>query len=179
MFCTYCGDITPHTGECEISVNYIYCEQCGCKNRKDQGIISHYGHCPRIEKAREDKMNCKHGYHPENCQYCIKEKELEKQAAQAIRSSVEYRFDIIDKYFFYAMAQIARLGSSKYGDYNWKKSRLVGDASPLNHAYMHLMQYEKKELHDLGGYQFHLAAAAFNLMMEYWYACHMDRQEAK
>lgn len=91
----------------------------------------------------------------------------------AKRDIVNYRYDILDWDFLELMAKIANYGAKKYGDFNWHKSRLEGEKGPMNHLIEHVRQYLSSEPYDhnevsstVGG---HLAAIAFNAMMEYYY----------
>lgn len=96
---------------------------------------------------------------------------LDKLEAQ--RNPISVRYDILDPDFLKSLAQIAHYGAEIYGDFNWHKSRLEGDKSPVNHIYKHLGAYRNAEPYDhkeLGqARKWHLAAVAFNAMMEFWY----------
>jgi hypothetical protein len=98
----------------------------------------------------------------------------------AKRDPVSYRFDILDPSFLRVMAKIADYGAKKYGDLNWHKSRLTGQASPVNHIMKHLTSYAGHEPYDhpeIGNHRkMHLAAIAFNAMMEFWYEEHMSNE---
>ena len=93
--------------------------------------------------------------------------------AEAKRDPIAFRFDILDPEFLQALAQIADYGAKKYGDRNWHKSRMIGDKSCMNHMYGHLLSYGASLEYDhqeLGKEKkWHLAAVAFNAMMEFWY----------
>src|SRR6266478_3377159 len=67
---------------------------------------------------------------------------------EAKRVSHPFRYDILDPAFLEIMAMIADYGAKKYGDYNWHKSRLEGDKSPINHIYKHLKSYRINEPYD-------------------------------
>jgi len=92
---------------------------------------------------------------------------------EAKRDPVSYRFDILYPQFIRAMARIAAYGAEKYGDFNWHKSRLIGEKGPINHLINHLTMYQDGKDYDhleIGSEKrIHLAAIAFNAMMEYWY----------
>lgn len=96
----------------------------------------------------------------------------------AKREIFSYRYDVIDPEFEDLMARIGDYGAKKYGDFNWTKSRLTGNQSPLVHALYHINQYRQNKPYDheeIGSEpNIHLAAAAFNLMMEYWYTVHIN-----
>jgi hypothetical protein len=76
------------------------------------------------------------------------------------------------------MARLAAVGAKKYGDFNWHKSRLTGDRSPINHIREHLRQYQQNVPYDhtelTNERKGHLVAIAFNAMIEYWYECHPE-----
>lgn len=101
-------------------------------------------------------------------------------AEEAIRVTQDIRYDILDPIFLEMLAKIADYGAKKYGEYNWHKSRLEGDKSPINHIYKHLKSYRLNEPYDhseLGNdKEWHLAAIAFNAMMEFYYAITIDKQ---
>jgi len=95
-----------------------------------------------------------------------------KQSAK--RDSCPTRYDIIDPEFLELMARVADYGAKKYGDFNWQKSRLEGDKSPINHIYKHLKSYRMDEPYDhpeIAGTdrKMHLIAIAFNAMMEFYW----------
>ena len=96
----------------------------------------------------------------------------------AKRDKRSFRYDIISGSFLYAMAQIANYGVEHYGEGNWMKSRLVGNSSPINHMMAHIVKYQQNEPYDhleIGAERrIHLAAIAFNAMMEYYYECHPE-----
>ena len=104
-----------------------------------------------------------------------KEKNQEQVAYQeevAIRHPQAIRYDILDPTFLEIMAKIADYGAKTYGDYNWQKSRLDGEKGPINHIYKHLTAYRLNKSYDhleIGSdRKIHLAAIAFNAMMEFW-----------
>ncbi len=98
----------------------------------------------------------------------------------AKRDPIRFRFDILDPEFLQALAAIADYGAKKYGERNWKKSRMIDDRSPVNHIARHLLLYEQnvpydhKEVLDSHERKLHLAAIAFNAMMEFWYESHPE-----
>ena len=120
---------------------------------------------------------CKHNQHPLTCLQCHEESKrrvgMSEQQTEAKRNSVKYRYDVIAATFLQAMASIGRHGADKYGDYNWHASRLTGDKLPVNHIYKHLISYQMGETYDHADVgierKYHLAAIAFNAMMEWWY----------
>ncbi len=98
---------------------------------------------------------------------------LRDSERKAKRISHPIRYDILDPDFLEDLAKIADYGAKKYGDLNWQLSRLTGDKGPINHIYKHLGSYRKNEPYDheeLGtSKSLHLAAIAFNAMMEYYW----------
>jgi hypothetical protein len=97
---------------------------------------------------------------------------------EAKRDKKAFRYDILSGQFLYEMARIANYGAEHYGDFNWCKSRLTGEKGPINHIYDHIRKYQENEPYDhteIGTERkIHLAAIAFNAMMEYWYECHPE-----
>jgi Domain of unknown function (DUF5664) len=112
----------------------------------------------------------------------LKEDKSKDRAAEAkirgqaegvsVRNPVDFRYDILDPEFMHMLARVAHYGAEKYGDFNWQKSRLAGNKSPLNHLEYHLNQYRQQLEYDHfdGRHCWHLAAIAFNAMMEFWYS---------
>ena len=96
-----------------------------------------------------------------------------ESTTEAKRNSTSFRFDIIDPNYIRMMAQIGDYGAKLYGDFNWQKSRLSGNKSPINHILKHTTAYIIGEPYDhpeLGLHRkIHLAAVGFNAMMEFWY----------
>jgi hypothetical protein len=97
---------------------------------------------------------------------------------EAKRNPTPFRYDILDPSFLRTMAEIGHYGAEKYGELNWQKSRLTGEKGPVNHMYKHLgayqlgLPYDHKEIGEER--RIHLAAIAFNALMEYWYECHPE-----
>jgi dATP/dGTP diphosphohydrolase len=126
-----------------------------------------------LEEGKQEKpiWECSCGYSSNgNYEEFITHKCLNKEAK---RNPATYRYDILMPSFIEAMAKIADYGAEKYGDFNWTKSRLDGSKGPINHIYEHLNQYRQSRLYDhpeIGiERKYHLAAIAFNAMMEFWY----------
>lgn len=98
---------------------------------------------------------------------------LETAQPLANRYGVDYRYDLLDSEFIYALACIAHYGANKYGDTNWQKSRLTGGKGPINHLEKHLADYKSGADYEHSAVGTHrkyqLAAIAFNAMMEFWY----------
>lgn len=91
---------------------------------------------------------------------------------EAKRIPVDYDYEAVHPGFLKGLAQIAAYATEKYGSWSqYKETRLVGEKSPLNHAAEHLRMYrcgEPYERFDKSP-RWHLVAAAYNLMMEYFY----------
>lgn len=104
--------------------------------------------------------------------------------AQAKRAPVKYRYDALWPDFLRLMADIGGIADQKYahlgGVFNYTKTRLEGEASPINHIYEHLREYRLKvpyDNHEDGDIGRHLAAIAYNAMMEWWYLTNIDGKE--
>jgi Domain of unknown function (DUF5664) len=95
----------------------------------------------------------------------------------AKRNDIQVRYDLLDWGFIEALAKIADYGAKAYGEENWKKSRLDGNKSPINHIAKHIKQYLTYESYDhekVGTERrYHLASIAFNAMMEWFYEVHI------
>jgi hypothetical protein len=87
-------------------------------------------------------------------------------------------YEFLNPDFLALMNDIGRLGHEKFGD---DAIEVTGDTSRTNprhqanmlHAYRHITAYEDEVKHDkLGTLQAHLAAAAFNCMLEFWFSQH-------
>src|SRR5580658_538001 len=90
--------------------------------------------------------------------------------------------EFLDARFLEAMADIGRYGSEKYGEKSFQARRLNGDRSRgtlercnseqiIKHANHHLSEYLCGLAHDHFATRKHqLAAAAFNAMMEFYFA---------
>ena len=96
------------------------------------------------------------------------------EVPKAKRQQVDFQYHRLNWNFLRLMAQIADYAANKYGSVEqYADSRLIGEKSPLNHIPEHLRQYMAREPHDkFGDIKFHLAAVAYNAMMEYWYYEH-------
>jgi hypothetical protein len=93
---------------------------------------------------------------------------------EAVRHEVDYLWTELNWDFLKLMAQIAQYAEGKYGRAaNYIDSELKRNKSPLNHIPEHLRQYLTGEEHDHwpgdAGKAYHLAAIAYNAMMEYHY----------
>jgi len=85
---------------------------------------------------------------------------------------VDYRYDAINPSFLKMLARIGSYADQKYGAWEqYTKARLVGEKSPVNHIQEHLRQFVEGEPYDHfdGDVRWHLAAIAYNAMMEFYY----------
>ena len=88
------------------------------------------------------------------------------------RVPVDYRYDAINPAFLKMLARIGMYADQKYGAWDqYTKTRLVGNKSPVNHIQEHLRAFVAGEKYDHfdGDVRWHLAAIAYNAMMEYFY----------
>lgn len=88
------------------------------------------------------------------------------------RVPVDFRHDAVNPEFLQFMARIGGYAQSKYGDpMQYLKSRMTADRGPINHARNHIGEYQMNVAHDHFGAdpRWQLAAAAYNLMMEFTY----------
>ena len=87
-------------------------------------------------------------------------------------------YEFLNPDFLALMNDIGRLGHEKFGDdaieANGDRTRkLPRHQANMLHAYRHITAYEDGVKHDkLGTLQAHLAAAAFNCMLEFWFSQH-------
>ena len=82
--------------------------------------------------------------------------------------------ETLDAAFLGAMQEVGLFGMLKHSRDHYKlhKERPQKDGrfrDMLEHALEHMNNYKLKEEHELGDCRFHLAAAAFNLMMEFYF----------
>jgi hypothetical protein len=103
---------------------------------------------------------------------------FKKEAPAARRDLVAYRYDVLYWQFIHAMAQIGHFGAEKYGELNYRQPGLQRDKSPINHIANHLRKFIENEPYDhpeVGNQRkYHLAAIAFNAMMQFWHEDHQD-----
>ncbi len=110
-----------------------------------------------------------------------------KQPAETLakREYVAFNYNGLEADFLHAMAEITSYADVKYeafgGSENYKKSRLSGPHSPINHIYGHLKAYRLGQAYDHfdGEAKRHLVAIAYNAMMEYYYVTEEAKQRAK
>ena len=161
--CIYCGIPADTMGTPSILL-------CIGNPRGRDHVFDLIDHRPECAKVRLDVT------HEYTCGLDTKKETTLEPVAK--RDPVSFRFDILDPEFLQALAAIADYGAKKYGDLNWHKSRLTGDKSPVNHMFKHLLQYQGEMKYDhpeIGSERkLHLAAVAFNAMMEFWYECHPE-----
>jgi hypothetical protein len=88
------------------------------------------------------------------------------------------QYEFLDSDFLELMNDIGRYGAEKYKDvdfrHNADRSRKLPRQQTeqiLRHAHQHALDYENGILHDHFGTRKHqLAAAAFNLLMEFYFS---------
>jgi hypothetical protein len=88
------------------------------------------------------------------------------------RVPVDFRYDAINPEFLKCLAKIGAYADEKYGAWHqYTGTRLTGEKSPINYIYEHLRAYVMDEPYDHfdGDTRWHLAAVAYNAMMEFWY----------
>jgi hypothetical protein len=97
---------------------------------------------------------------------------MPKSDAVPKRVPVDFRYDALNPLFLKWMAKIGAYAAEKYGAWEqYTAARLVGEKSPVNHAYEHLRQYQMGEPYDHfdGDPRWHLVAIAYNCMMAFYY----------
>lgn len=83
--------------------------------------------------------------------------------------------ETLDASFIGAMQEIGLFGLLKhpihqYQNHEERPKDPTGEIrNMLDHAMHHLEHYQMRYLHELGDCRYHLAAAAFNLMMEFYF----------
>jgi len=87
---------------------------------------------------------------------------------EANRKPVFHRYDALNWDFIKLLAEIAFYADEKYGSAEqYVDSRLDKDKAPINHIVEHIRQYVTGEPHDkFVDPIYHLAAIAYNAMME-------------
>jgi hypothetical protein len=92
------------------------------------------------------------------------------------------QYEFLNPEFLTLMNDIGRYGEEKYGADSFHARALIGDRSRgtlkrtqsdeiLRHVRQHMTDYENGVLHDhFGTVDHQLAAASFNLMMEYYFS---------
>ncbi len=135
----------------------------------------------RVKACRECDNPLEQGKYCVNpaCSLSIQAMQTIHVPKEAKRNPVNYRYDVLGPDFLHCMAEIGAYGAETYGDFNWHKSRLDGEKGPVNHMYKHLGQYRRGEVYDHlnGDRKYHLAAIAFNAMMEFWYLENVDKEK--
>lgn len=97
---------------------------------------------------------------------------MSEDEKKPIRVSVDYIYEAINPEFLHGFARIGGYAAEKYGAWDqYTHARLVGEKSPLNHAQDHMRQFRIRKPYDRwdGDIRWHLVAAGYNLMMEYFY----------
>jgi hypothetical protein len=99
------------------------------------------------------------------------EMRLDADEPKVKRVPVSFLWSKLNWDFLKMLAEIAQYAEGKYGSAEqYTNARLENQASPINHIYEHLRQYQAGEPHDrFGDSRYHLAAIAYNAMMEYFY----------
>ncbi len=122
------------------------------------------------------------GKHELNEYDCPQVRFLRAEREEVKRVPVAYRYDAIWPEFLKLMANIGGIADAKYkhlgGVFNYIKVRLDGEAGPINHIYEHLREYREKipyDNHVSGDLAYHLAAIAYNAMMEFYYLRNYDQ----
>lgn len=91
---------------------------------------------------------------------------------RATRVPVFFNYTGLNWDFLKQMAEIVPYADKKYKSFaQYTKSRMTGDASPVNHMAEHLRQYMMDEPYDHfdGDRGRHLVAIAYNAMIEWYY----------
>lgn len=139
----------------------ITCRKCCCitsfLNNKEEGFIYRCYECNEFlaEKGKSETQEAK-------------------------RTPINVRYDLIPPTVLKAVAEVFAHGANKYGDYNWQKSRLSEDKSPINHALKHIVNYQAGIPDDEStDPKTHLSHAIVNLMFEYWYEENMINPKGK
>jgi hypothetical protein len=83
--------------------------------------------------------------------------------------------ETLDASFIGAMQEIGLFGLLKHGDHSFAECKTRPPIengktrNMLQHVMDHMTSYRVGEPHELGDCRYHLAAAAFNLMMEFYF----------
>jgi len=88
------------------------------------------------------------------------------------RLPVDTIFTALNPEFMRRLAKIASYASEKYGSWEqYTRARLDGEKSCISHAIDHVMHYQAGDRYDHfdGATEWHLVAAAYNLMMQFYY----------
>lgn len=97
---------------------------------------------------------------------------LRAKYGEVKRVPVKYRYDALLPGFLKQLAEIGHHAAEKYESWEqYLSGRLEGDKAPINHVYEHLRMYAEGEPYDAidGDPRRHLAAVAYNVMMEWAY----------
>ena len=135
--------------------------------------------CPLCKlEIKDGELRCKE-YQKDNKLWITHFECAEKQKAQ--RLDLGIRYDLLLPEFLRAMARIGQYGAEKYGEPNYQKSRMTGKDGPPNHILAHLNRYMLREGYDHEAIgtdrKYHLAAIAFNAMMEWFYEEHFSSED--
>ena len=97
---------------------------------------------------------------------------------ESYRDTISARFDLIPGDVLQMVAEVFGHGAQKYGDSNWKESRLKGADSPINHALKHINLYNAGIPDDESDDpNIHMSHAIVNLMFELYYNLHESEYE--
>lgn len=90
------------------------------------------------------------------------------------REPLKHNFAGLNWEFLRIVAEICPYAAEKYGSVEqYADIRPEGEQSPVNHIFTHAAKYIANEPHDkFGDLKHHLAAIAYNAMMEYYYLTH-------
>lgn len=90
------------------------------------------------------------------------------------REPLKHNFAGLNWEFLRVVAEICPYAAAKYGSVEqYADIRPEGEQSPVNHIFTHAGQYIAQTPHDkFGDVKYHLAAIAYNAMMEYYYLTH-------
>lgn len=92
------------------------------------------------------------------------------------RTKIGVRMDLIPGDVLLEVAKVLAQGAEKYGENNWKQSRLTGDKSALNHCLKHLACYQAGIPDDDGDDpNIHITHAIVNLVFELHYNLHPEK----
>lgn len=81
--------------------------------------------------------------------------------------STRRNIERLDLQFLAALIDIGELGAVYHEKHHYQDVPRRLDRDPILHARDHIDDYVSSKVHELGEREYHLAAAAFNLMMEF------------
>jgi hypothetical protein len=101
-----------------------------------------------------------------------RERRSGKDRRKATRVPVKFNYTGLNFDFIQQMAEIVPYADAKYETFaQYTRSRMTGEASPINHLVEHARQYMMDEPYDHfdGDRGRHLVAIAYNAMIEWFY----------